>query len=217
MSQSSPVDSKPSLSQSIGNFAELVAEATPTPGGGSVSAYSGMLAASLGQMVCSITISKPKYAMVEPRLTEISSALERTGARLRELIAEDAESFEGVLQAYRMPKETADQKEQRGIAIQKALQSAIAVPFETAERSLDVLRLLGELAEIGTPNALSDVAVGAQLALVAVKGASYNVGANLGSITDRDAADKTRGNIDVIIEQARTIAGKVDEKMRTQG
>ena len=217
MSQSSQADSNRSLSQSIGNFAELVAEATPTPGGGSVSAYSGVLASALGQMVCAITISKPKYAMVAPRLKEISSKLEQTCARLRELIAEDAESFEAVLRAYRMPKETADQKEQRTIEIQKALQSAIAVPFETAERSLDVLKLLGELAEIGTPNALSDVAVGAQLALVAVKGASYNVGANLGSITDSESAGQTRGNIDIIIEQARTIAGKVDERMRTQG
>lgn len=216
MSQSSQADSKPGLSQSIGSFAELVAGATPTPGGGSVSAYSGVLAASLGQMVCSITIGKPKYAMVEPRLRGISSKLEQTGARLRELIAEDADSFEGVLQAYRMPKETDDQKEQRGIAIQKALQSAIAVPFETAERSLDVLRLLGELAGIGTPNALSDVAVGAQLALVAVKGASYNVGANLGSITDRESAGHTRNQMTAIIDEAQTIAGKVDERMKTQ-
>lgn len=216
MSQSSQADSKPGLSQSIGNFAELVAEATPTPGGGSVSAYSGVLAASLGQMVCSITIGKPKYAMVEPRLREVSSKLEQMGARLRDLIAEDAESFEGVLQAYRMPKETDDQKEHRGIAIQKALQSAIAVPFETVERSLDVLRLLGELAGIGTPNALSDVAVGAQLALVAVKGASYNVGANLGSITDSESARHTRNQMTAIIDEAQTIAGKVDERMKTQ-
>lgn len=217
MSQSSQADSKPGLSQSTGSFAELVAEPTPTPGGGSVSAYSGVLAASLGQMVCSITISKLKYAMVEPRLKEISTKLEQTGARLRELIADDAESFEGVLHAYRMPKETDDQKEQRTIEIQKALQSAIAVPFETAERGLDVLKLLGELSEIGTPNALSDVAVGAQLALVAVNGASYNVGANLGSITDSESAGNTRNQMTAIIEESQTIADKVDARMKTQG
>jgi formiminotetrahydrofolate cyclodeaminase len=216
MSQASQADSKTNLSQSTGSFAELVAQGTPTPGGGSVSAYSGVLAASLGQMVCSITISKPKYATVEPRLKQISSELERTSARLRELIAEDAESFEGVLRAYRLPKETEDEKKQRAAEIQMALQSAIAVPFETAERGLDVLKLLGELAEIGTPNALSDVAVGAQLALVAVKGASYNVGANLSSITDSESAEKTRDGMDDIIKQATTIADKVDEIMKTQ-
>lgn len=216
MSEASQADSKSSLSQSIGSFAELVAEGTPTPGGGSVSAYCGVLAASLGQMVCSITIGKPKYAAVEPRLEEIASKLERTSARLRELIAEDAASFEAVLNAYRLPKDTEEQKEERTLEIQKALQCAIAVPLETAERSLDALKLLGELADIGTPNALSDVAVGAQLAQVAVKGASYNVGANLGSITDIESAEKTRDHMDAIIEQSKTVAERVDEKIRTQ-
>ncbi len=216
MSEASQADSKSSLSQSIGSFAELVAEGTPTPGGGSVSAYCGVLAASLGQMVCAITISKPKYATVEPRLKEIASELERTSSRLRELIAEDAASFEAVLNAYRLPKDTEEQKEERTLEIQKALQCAIAVPLETAERSLDALKLLGELADIGTPNALSDVAVGAQLAQVALKGASYNVGANLGSITDSESAEKTRDHMDAIIEQSKTIAERVDEKIKTQ-
>jgi len=214
MSEASQADSKTNLSQSTGSFAALVADGTPTPGGGSVSAYCGVLAASLGQMVCSITIGKPKYATVEPRLKEILSELGRTGARLRELIAEDAESFEDVLRAYRLPKETEDQNKQRSAEIQKALQSAIAVPFETAERSLDVLKLLGELADIGTPNALSDVGVGAQLALVAVTGASYNVRANLSSITDSESAEKTRGAMDDIVSQARTIAAEVEAKLK---
>jgi methenyltetrahydrofolate cyclohydrolase len=216
MSEASHAESKPSLSQSIGSFADLVAEGTPTPGGGSVSAYCGVLAASLGRMVCSITIGKPKYAAAGPRLKEIASELDEAGARLRELIAADAESFEGVLHAYRLPKDTDEQKSERAIETQKALQSAIAIPFETAERSLEVVKLLGELADIGTPNALSDVAVGAQLAQVAVKGASYNVAANLGSITDSESAKKTRELINAIIEESKSIAAKVDEKMKAQ-
>jgi len=214
MSEASQADSKTNLSQSTGSFAALVADGTPTPGGGSVSAYCGVLAASLGQMVCSITISKPKYATVEPRLKEILSELARTGARLRELIAEDAESFEDVLRAYRLRKETEEQKKQRLAEIQKALQSAIAVPFETAERSLDVLKLLGELADIGTPNALSDVGVAAQLALVAVKGASYNVRANMSSYTNSESAEKTRGAMDDTVRQAGTIAAEVEAKLK---
>lgn len=216
MSEASQADSKSSLSQSVGSFAELVAEGTPTPGGGSVAAYCGVLAASLGQMVCSITIGKPKYAAVAPRLEEIAAELERTSARLRELIAEDAASFEAVLHAYRLPKDTDEQKEERTVEIQNSFQYAIAVPLETAERSLEVLNLLGELADIGTPNALSDVAVGAQLAEVAVKGASYNVGANLGSLTDSESAEKTRSGMDAIIEQSQKLANRVDEKMKTQ-
>jgi formiminotetrahydrofolate cyclodeaminase len=216
MSDGSRAESKPSLSQSIGCFAELVAEGTPTPGGGSVSAYSGVLAASLGKMVCAITMSKPKYAAVEPRLSEMVGDLDNAAARLRELIVEDSASFEAVLNAYRLPKETEEQKSARTIAIQKALHYAITVPLETAERSLAVLILVAELADIGTPNALSDVAVGVQLAQVAVKGASYNVGINLSSIADREWADKIRDNLNSIIEQASTIAARVDEEMKAQ-
>jgi formiminotetrahydrofolate cyclodeaminase len=203
-----------SISNSIGNFAELVAAGTPTPGGGSVSAYCGVLAASLGQMVCSITIGKPKYAAVEPRLKEIKSELERLSARLQELIAEDAASFEAVLAAYRLPKETVEQKAERAAMIERAVQGAIDVPSETARRSFDVLKLLGEVAEIGTPNALSDVAVGAQLSELAIRGASYNIVVNLDSLSDRDAADKTRHEIDAVVHQAVTIADQVAARMK---
>jgi formiminotetrahydrofolate cyclodeaminase len=217
MSDSLQGDSKTTLSQSIGRFAELVAEGTPTPGGGSVSAYCGVLSASLGQMVSAITASKPKYVAVVPRLKEIAFELERSGEGLRELIAEDAASFEAVLSAYRLPKETDENKSARAVAIQSAVQHAIDVPLETAERSLSVLTLLGELADIGTPNALSDVAVGAQLANVAVKGASYNVLANLSSITDQELAKKIRENMNSITEQSAAIASRVEEKMKAQG
>ena len=214
MSESAAADSKTALSNSLGNFAELVAAGTPAPGGGSVSAYCGVLAASLGQMVCNLTIGKQKYAEAETRLTEIRSELERLSARLRELIAEDAASFEAVLQGYRLPKETDEQKAHRAAQIQIALRGAIEVPAETAQCGFDALKRLRELADIGNANALSDVAVGAQLAQTAVRGASYNVGVNLDSISDLEAADKTREQIKGMIEQSGTIAAEVDAKLR---
>ena len=85
---------------------------------------------------------------------------------------------------------------------------------ETAQRSLNVLKLLGELADIGNPNALSDVGVGAQLALVAIRGASYNVRANLDSISDRVAADTEREQMKGMINQSSTIAEQVEAKMK---
>ena len=214
MSEPASPDSKSTLSSSIGNFTELVAAGTPAPGGGSVSAYCGVLAASLGQMVCNLTIGKQKYAVVELRVTEIRSELERLSARLRELIGEDAESFEAVLQAYRLPKDSEEQKADRAAQIQIALQRAVDVPVETAQRSFDVLKLLRELADIGNPNALSDVAVGARLAQVAIRGASYNISVNLDSISDRVAADKTREQMKGMIEQAKTIAEQVEAKLK---
>jgi formiminotetrahydrofolate cyclodeaminase len=212
---SEPVVETTNLPDSIGSFAELVAAGTPTPGGGSVAAYCGVLAASLGQMMCNITIGKPKYAAAESRLSEITDQLERLSGRLRELIADDAASFDAVLAAYRLPKETDDEKAKRAEQVQIAMQRAVDVPFETARRSFDVLKLLSELAEIGTPSALSDVAVGAQLAKVAIRGASYNVNVNLNSLSDPELAEKTRLEMDSIVHQGSTIASEVSRKLKT--
>lgn len=214
MSEPAIADAKTALSNSIGNFTELVAAGTPAPGGGSVAAYCGVLAASLGQMVCNLTIGKQKYAEAEPRLRAIRSELEQLGARLRELIAEDAASFEAVLQAYRLPKDSDEQKADRARQIQIALRGAVDVPVGTSQRSFDVLMLLGELADIGNPNALSDVAVGARLAQVAIRGASYNVGVNLDSISDRVAADKTREQMKGMIDQSKIFAEQVEAKLK---
>ncbi|HXI94470.1 MAG TPA: cyclodeaminase/cyclohydrolase family protein [Blastocatellia bacterium] len=214
MSEPAIADSKMVLSNSLGNFTELVAAGTPAPGGGSVAAYCGVLAASLGQMVCNLTIGKQKYAEAEPRLRAIRSELEQLGARLRELIAEDASSFEAVLRAYRLPKDSDEEKAERAAQIQIALQGAIDVPVETAQRGFDILRLLGELADIGNPNALSDVAVGARLAQVAIRGASYNISANLASISDRVAADTTREQMKDMIDRSKTLAEQVEAKMK---
>jgi len=205
---------QPDISNSIGNFAELVAGGTPSPGGGSVSAYCGMLAASLGQMVCNLTIGRKKYADSEPRVLEIKSELERLGSRLRELIAEDAASFEAVLEAYRLPKDTDAQKDARTVQIQNALQGAVAVPFETSQRSSEVLVLLRELAGIGNTNALSDVAVGARLAQTAIRGAAYNVAINLDSIAQRESADLTRERVNAMIVQSKSLAEQVESMLR---
>jgi formiminotetrahydrofolate cyclodeaminase len=214
MSEPPVADSKAALSNSIGNFAELVSAGTPAPGGGSVAAYCGVLAASLGQMVCSLTIGKAKYVEVEPRVTRIRSELERLTERLRELIAEDAASFEAVLDAYRLPKESDEQKAHRSSQIQIALQGAVNVPLETAQRGFDVLGLIRELADIGNVNALSDVAVGAQLAQTAIRGASYNVWVNLDSISDHEVVDRTREKMNSMIEQSRTLADQVEAKVK---
>jgi formiminotetrahydrofolate cyclodeaminase len=177
------------LSATTGSFADLVAEGTPAPGGGSVAAYCGVLAASLGQMVCNLTIGKKKYEQVEARVGEIRDELERLSGRLRQLITEDAASFDRVLAAYRLPKETDEQKAARALQIEIAGRGAARTPLETAERSREVLLLLGELSKIGNQNALSDARVGIQLALAAINGARYNVEANLSMLPEPEAAE----------------------------
>jgi formiminotetrahydrofolate cyclodeaminase len=205
-----------SLADALGGFAELVAEGTPTPGGGSVAAHSGMLAAALGRMVCNITIGKPKYAAVEDRLKQINAELEQLGTRLRELIVEDAASFELVRSAYRLPKETEDERAERRQRIESATWGAINTPLDTARRSLEVLRLLGEVATIGNPNALSDVAVGGRLAETAVCGAFYNVAINLGSITDRERASEVERQTQSLVKDAEAISREIESRLLTQ-
>ena len=213
---SEPATPETVLSNSIGTFADLVAEGTPSPGGGSVSAYCGVLAASLGRMVCNLTIGRKKYAESEARLLIIKPNLERLSARLRELIAEDAASFECVLGAYRLPKENDEQRVERTETIQRALKNAVEVPLQTAELSLEVLMLLREIAEIGNSNALSDVAVGAQLAQTAVRGASYNIAVNLDSISNPEFVSTTRRKMDELIDKSRTMTDQVEARIQVQ-
>jgi formiminotetrahydrofolate cyclodeaminase len=200
------------LSNSVGIFPELVAAATPTPGGGSVAAATGMMAAALGQMVCNLTIGKPKYTGRKLRLQTLRMELDELNRQLRELIVEDADSFDAVLKAYRLPKDTDEQKAERTARIQSATMVAINVPLRTATQSLEVLKRLRELADIGNPNALSDAAVGAQLAHAAVKGASYNVQVNLGSLADQKAAARCGAEMSRLLREARELADEMDAK-----
>jgi glutamate formiminotransferase/formiminotetrahydrofolate cyclodeaminase len=200
------------LLDSIGTFSDLVAANTPTPGGGSVSAHAGLMAASLGRMVCNLTAGKKKYADAEGRVKEIESELSRLGSRLRALIAEDAASFDAVMRAYRLPKETEEQKAERARQIESAGLQAASTPLETARASLQVLKMLGELSRIGNENAFSDIAVGAQMSLAAVKGACYNVGVNLGMIGAEEAALK-RSEMESLVQEASSIAASIDSQM----
>lgn len=190
----------------------MVAAATPTPGGGSVAAYAGALAAALGRMVCNLTVGKKKYEQVEARAREIESELGSLSARLNELVDEDAASFEAVLQAYKLPKETDEEKTERTCQIESAGRGAVAIPLETARSSIEVLKLLKEIGEIGNTNAFSDVSVGAQLARTAVKGAYFNIGVNLDMLHEEESQTIRRQIIDIVTE-AETIAGEIETDM----
>jgi glutamate formiminotransferase/formiminotetrahydrofolate cyclodeaminase len=211
--QGSGIGTGVNISDSVGNFAELVASSAPTPGGGSAAAHSGMLAAALGQMVCNLTIGKPKFADREARLVKTRSELEHLGARLKRLIEEDAASFDVVMAAYRLPKASDAEKQERAKRIEDATRGAIEVPMDTARRSMDVAKRLEELAEIGNPNAVSDVAVGARLSEAAIRGASYNVRINLKSLSEGDWASSISNEINNLIDEARRIAESVEAKV----
>src|SRR6185503_19650955 len=129
---------------------------------------------------------------------------------------EDAASFEAVLSAYRQPKETDEQKADRKRQIDIATRGAVDVPLETARRALEVLTLLAELAKIGNPNALPDATVGSRLAETAVKGAYYNIGINLKTLTDRTAAESIERQTTELIIETERLAAAIESIMLKQ-
>ncbi|MBK7996393.1 MAG: glutamate formimidoyltransferase [Blastocatellia bacterium] len=203
-----------SLSNTIGTFPDLVAAGTAAPGGGSVAAHCGMLAAALGQMMGNLTVGKKKFASVEWQVKELLTQLDELRAVLRQTITDNAESFNGVLKAMKLPKDSQAEQLARETAIQEATKHAVSVPVRTVEQSFAVLELLDDLSEIGNPNVLTDLAVGAQLAVVAIRSAYYNVLVNLSSITDNEFVTENQNKVSSLLERAQEIANKIEQTLR---
>src|ERR1700727_1680658 len=173
-------------------FLQAVAEPAPTPGGGSVAALAGALGASLGQMVASLSRKKKSQAAFVDQLGETISELQGASRMLSEAIDRDSASFDHVMAAYKLPKETSNEQVQRDAAIQQALQGAANVPLEVARQSAEVFELLGRLEPISSPSMHSDIKVGRLMAAAGARGALENVAINLESITDQTFASRLK-------------------------
>jgi glutamate formiminotransferase/formiminotetrahydrofolate cyclodeaminase len=165
-------------------FVAAVAADTPTPGGGSVSALAGALAAALAEMVSQLTLKKKSlaqhHAEVEPALSRLAELRDK----LMENIDRDAESYEAVMAAYKLPKASDAEKAARTQAIELASKDAASVPLETAALAAEILRIVEALGEKTLPAAASDLVVARHLAQAAREGALENVRVNLPSIQD---------------------------------
>jgi glutamate formiminotransferase / formiminotetrahydrofolate cyclodeaminase len=162
-----------------------VASAEPVPGGGSVAAYAGALAAALTRMVTDLTLGKKKYAAVESEIAAIATTAGALMEKLEGLVASDAVVYSSVATAYKMPKDTEAEIDARRQAITTALLAASEVPLETARACAAVADLAGTVAEKGNANAITDAGVAALLANAGCKGAAYNVRVNISALNDR--------------------------------
>lgn len=167
------------------SFVEAVAADTPTPGGGSVSALAGAMAAALGEMVCGITLRKNNLASHHPVVQEIRARLAGLRTRLMGAVDRDADSYEGVLAAIKLPKATEAEQVRRAEAIEFASKQAAEAPLETAQLAVEVWRLADSLRSITAPQTASDLTVANHLASAAIQGAIANIRANLPSIQDK--------------------------------
>ena len=166
----------------IGGFLEQIAAPTPTPGGGTVAAFAGALAAALATMVANLTIGKKKYAAHESEMRGIKEQAELLRGELLALGQADAEAFDGVLKAGRLPQSTPAEMAEREKAVAAANLEAARVPLRTAQACLRVLRLATLAAKWGNPNAVTDAGTSGALARAAVQGAALNVEINLKSV-----------------------------------
>ncbi len=139
-------------------------------------------------MVCNLTIGKKKYEQVQDEILDIKNKLENLKEKFIELYDKDAQAFNKVMDAFKLPKESEEEKSKRTEAIENATISATEVPIEVIKTSLDTLNLLIRLSEIGNQNSLSDAGVAIQLIKTCAEGAMMNVLINTKSLNDRDRA-----------------------------
>ncbi|MDP4094823.1 MAG: cyclodeaminase/cyclohydrolase family protein [Bacillota bacterium] len=188
------------IEKSCKEFIDILASASPVPGGGGASALVGALGTALGSMVGNLTLGKKKYECYQD---DIKRILEKAGilqTELSDLIAKDAEVFEPLSKAYGLPKNTEEELAIRNEIMEKALRDASSVPLEIMKKALEAIDLHEELAVKGTKIAVSDVGVGVLFCKSALMGASLNVFINTKLMKDREYALKINQETEKMLE-----------------
>jgi len=192
--------------ESVSGFIASVASSNPVPGGGSVAAHAGALAAALAQMVAGLTIGKKKYVAVDAEMKEVALKAVSLGNALAALVKRDAVAYSHVSDAYKLPKEPADAASRRADAVTTALLKAAEVPLETARASVEVAQIAALVAEKGNTNAVTDAGVAALLAEAACRGAAYNVRVNVQALDDKSRGTALAREAEQLVKKAGELA-----------
>ena len=190
------------IRMTLKGFARETASESAAPGGGSVSAYMGALAAALGAMVANLSAHKRGW---DDRWKEFSDQAVKGQdimERLLKLVDEDTAAFAKIMNVFSMPKGSEEEKAARAEAMEKATLYATQVPLRTMQTALEAMPLALEMARKGNPASASDAGVGAIAALAAVKGAQLNVRINAAGLKDRAMADSLTAEAEKIAKEA---------------
>lgn len=188
---------------SVCGFVEETASESPAPGGGSVSALTGAMGASLATMVANLSSHKRGW---DSRWEEFSEWAEKGKYYYNELLKcvdEDTQAFNKIMNAFGLPKSTDAEKEIRHKAIREATLNAMQVPLKVMQLAYDSMEVMLAMAETGNPNSVSDAGVGALCARMAVRGAQLNVQINAKDFDDKEKAEK-------LLAEAAEIAAKTE-------
>ncbi|MCL4394814.1 MAG: cyclodeaminase/cyclohydrolase family protein [Chloroflexi bacterium] len=207
----------PLATKPLSEFLAELASVEPIPGGGSVAALGGALGASLVAMVCRLTIGRKGYEAAFAELEQILPRADALQVELRDYMQVDVDAYGRVMEAYRLPKDTEDQRTERTRAVQEALKHASDVPLHVAESCAEVLSLARVAVEKGNKNAASDAGVGALMAEAGLRGAAFNVSINLAAIKDAEYVADRQARVARLIQAAdqshRETLGVVQKRM----
>ncbi|RLF26532.1 MAG: methenyltetrahydrofolate cyclohydrolase [Thermoplasmata archaeon] len=194
----------------IGDFLDALASKSPTPGGGSVAALSGAMAAALMSMVAEVTLPKKKYKVYEAELRDLAERSKRRILRFRELMQEDVKAFDAVIEAMRLPKDTPEQAKVREERLREALLGAADVPRRVGMEALEMLREMQGLHGKLYKFVVSDLAVAASMARAAVEGAAMNMIVNASSLKDEAIVEEAMA----MVREAEGLARSVFEAVK---
>lgn len=197
-------------SPTVEGFLSTLGSSSPTPGGGTGAAITGAMGAALVRMLAELTRGRKKYEQHEELMTAISEQAEDERTTLMALAEKDASAYDAVGAAFKLPKETDDEKAARREAIQQAMKGACDVPLEVMHHCLEVISLAKNAVQSGNKNAVSDGAAGAELARAGMRIASYNVQINLGSIKDAAYVRDARTRMDEMYYMGTAVANGID-------
>ncbi|MGE5351632.1 MAG: cyclodeaminase/cyclohydrolase family protein [Acidobacteriota bacterium] len=205
-------------SKTLQQYLDELSSNSPTPGGGNVSAFCGSLASSLGAMVCNLTIGKKKYAESEPEMIGAKKSLDEFREKFILLANKDNEAFDRVMDAFKLPKETEEEKSARLEKIDEATFQAAEVPSEVIRTCNDVIPLIQSVVEKGNQNSLSDAGVAALLLSTASQGAFLNVLINCSSLKNQTIAGELLKSAEILCNdvkaQSASIVDKIIQKLK---
>lgn len=188
-------------SKTLQNYLDELSSNSPTPGGGNVSAFCGALASSLGTMVCNLTIGKKKYAEVESEFISLKEKFDNSRSQFIELAKNDNLAFDKVMNAFKLPKETDEQKEIRTKEIENATIGAAEIPFQVMQLAKDLIPLLKIVIEKGNKNSVSDAGVAVSLIRTSSTGAYFNVIINCSSLNNQIIAQEMKKRADILLNE----------------
>ncbi len=187
----------------IEEFNKNLASNSPAPGGGSVAALLGALSSSLCSMMASLTVSKKGYEEYWDNAQVIIDRMEVKANYFHNLIDKDASSFDGVIAAFKLPKETEEERAFRKQKIQDGYKLAISIPIETAESTLSLFEDIQDIVKNGNKNVVTDGLAAAITARAAIETALLNVKINLGSVKDESYKEEINSKIKFLEKESK--------------